>query len=81
MRYSSYSSVLVEAVENSNQSFYGVVGDTVTYVNIDGNPAPDSMWAFSGAPAQGDATVRGQLTITDITTADKVTIYYFLGDL
>ena len=29
------------------------------------------MWAFIGTPARGDTTVRGQLTITNITTADN----------
>ena len=66
--------VLVEAVVNVKQIFYGVVGDTVTlvaYVNITGNPAPDSMWIFSETAARGNTAVSGQLSITDITTADN----------
>ena len=43
----------------------------MAYVNITGNPAPGSMWIFSGAPARGDTAVSGQLTITNITTADN----------
>ena len=43
----------------------------MAYVNITGNPAAGSMWIFSGAPARGDTAVSGQLTITNITTADN----------
>ena len=66
--------VLVEAVVNTNQLFFGVVGDTVTlvaYVSITGNPAPDSVWIFNETAARGNTAVSGQLIITDITTADN----------
>ena len=54
--------------------YYGVEGGSVTlvaHVNITGNPVPGSVWMFNGATARGDAVVSGQLTITNLTSADS----------
>ena len=54
--------------------YYGVEGGSVTLVahaNITGNPVPGSMWMFNGTTARGGAVVSGQLTITNLTSADS----------
>ena len=43
----------------------------MAHVNITGNPVPGSVWMFNGATARGDAVVSGQLTITNLTSADS----------
>ena len=54
--------------------YYGAEGGNVTlvaHVNITGNPVPGSVWMFNGVTARGDTVVSGQLTITNLTSADS----------
>ena len=64
----------VAADVSGTQMYYGVEGGSVTlvaHVNITGNPVPGSVWMFNGATARGDTVVSGQLTITNLASADS----------
>ena len=65
--------MLLDAVAADTQIHYGIVDDTITlvaYTNVTGNPVPSSVWMFNGTAARGDNATLGQLTISNISTAD-----------
>ena len=73
-QYFQLAAVHVKAAFGTSDRFYGVVGGSITlvgFVNITGNPEPQSMWEFNGTTARGDTTERGQLTITNLVAGDS----------